>query len=51
MQIRPVQPADTAEWLRLCGLVEISIQRIAPGCTSGRIGYQEVQRYFRKELG
>lgn len=86
MQIRPVEPADAAEWLRmrmalwpdstpeqeageiahflavptrpplptlhaafvcvrpeggLCGLAEISIQQHAPGCTSDRIGYLE----------
>lgn len=86
MLIRPVQPSDATEWLRmrmalwpdstaqkeadeiahfladppraplpmlhaafvcerpesgLCGLVEVSIQRQAPGCTTNRIGYLE----------
>ncbi len=84
--IRPVQPSDAAEWLRLrlalwpdtnpekeageiahflavpprpllpmlhaafvcprpgsglCGLVEVSIRRTAPGCQTDRIGYLE----------
>jgi aminoglycoside 6'-N-acetyltransferase I len=83
MPIRPVQPGDEAEWLRLrlalwprakpeeqaaeiaqflagqrfaelqaafvcereagglCGLVEVSIHSHAPGCTTDRIGYLE----------
>jgi aminoglycoside 6'-N-acetyltransferase I len=86
MRIRPVQPSDATEWLRLrmalwpnstpqkeadeiahflavppraplpmlhaafvcqrhegslCGLVEVSIQQQAPGCTTNRIGYLE----------
>jgi aminoglycoside 6'-N-acetyltransferase I len=86
MRIRPVQPADADEWLRmrmalwpdsspeeesseiahffaspplpvlpllhaafvsprpdgsLCGLVEVSIHTTAPGCTTDRIGYLE----------
>ena len=83
MLVRPVQPADAAEWLRmrmalwpdstpekeageiaqffanpplpvlyaafvcprpaagLCGLVEVSIRTSAPGCTTDRIGYLE----------
>jgi len=86
MAIRPVQPSDADEWLRmrmalwpdstpekeaneiahflavpprpvlptlhavfvcprpdagLCGLVEVSIHRTAPGCTTDRIGYLE----------
>jgi aminoglycoside 6'-N-acetyltransferase I len=86
MAIRPVQPADADEWLRmrmalwpdstlekeageiahffaspplpplpllhaafvcprpdagLCGLVEVSIHTTAPGCTTDRIGYLE----------
>jgi aminoglycoside 6'-N-acetyltransferase I len=84
-EIRPVAPADAAEWLRLrlalwpdaaaaeeadqiatffaqppgalpdlqaafvavrpqgglCGMVEVSIRRSAPGCTTDRIGYLE----------
>ena len=83
MAVRPVQPADAREWLRmrmalwpdsspekeaeeithffagwlmpmlqaafvcprpdagLCGLVEVSIHTTAPGCTTDRIGYLE----------
>jgi aminoglycoside 6'-N-acetyltransferase I len=33
---------------RLCGLVEVSIRRMAPGCRSGRIGYLEA-RYVDPE--
>jgi hypothetical protein len=46
LNIRPVEPSDAEEWLRL----RMALWPDSLPAEEAALGYQEVERYFRKEL-